>query len=216
MFITRRPQGHPPSNAGNAATVTVARDASSLPIQCLTSSQGSPYGPPSDMWAVGCVAYEMATFKTPFHAAKNLPDLCYRICNAEVRWSCTKGRRHHATYRHPVRCRLSTTACHCLLFSLDPCLFLELHGQTGIYPHAGIHICPHVLYAHTLYAVAGLRLSALRCACLLLQIAPIPDCYSSELSKIVYQMLDRCPKTRATAPEILETPMMQVTVTQKT
>lgn len=88
--------------------------------------EGSPYGPPSDVWAVGCVAYEMASFRTPFHAARNLPDLCYRICNAEV--------------------------------------------------------------------------------------APIPDCYSSELSEIVYRMLDRCPKTRATAQEILETPMMQAAI----
>ncbi|KAL8270930.1 hypothetical protein Esti_005142 [Eimeria stiedai] len=46
--------------------------------------EGSPYGPPSDMWAVGCVAFEMVTFRTPFHAAKNLADLCFRICNAKV------------------------------------------------------------------------------------------------------------------------------------
>ncbi|OEH74142.1 NEK kinase [Cyclospora cayetanensis] len=48
--------------------------------------KGSPYGPSSDVWAVGCVAFEMATFRTPFHQAKNLADLCYRICNAEIRF----------------------------------------------------------------------------------------------------------------------------------
>ncbi|KAL8426750.1 hypothetical protein Efla_002264 [Eimeria flavescens] len=86
--------------------------------------EGSPYGPPSDMWAVGCVAYEMASYRTPFHAARNLPDLCFRICNAKI--------------------------------------------------------------------------------------SPLSSFYSAELRDIIYQMLDKRPKTRATAADILETPMMQV------
>lgn len=85
--------------------------------------QGSPYGPPSDMWAVGCVAYELTTFKTPFHSAKNLADLCFKICNAHIE--------------------------------------------------------------------------------------PIPKIYSTELKDIIFSMLHRCPKKRATAAEILEKEPMQ-------
>ncbi|XP_026190198.1 serine/threonine-protein kinase Nek5 [Cyclospora cayetanensis] len=88
--------------------------------------KGSPYGPSSDVWAVGCVAFEMATFRTPFHQAKNLADLCYRICNAEI--------------------------------------------------------------------------------------PPIPSFYSSELNRIIGQMLIRCPTARASAAKILEMPMMQAAI----
>lgn len=88
--------------------------------------EGSPYGQASDVWAVGCVAYELTTFRTPFHEAKNLPDLCYRICNAEI--------------------------------------------------------------------------------------SPIPSIYSVELSRIIKSMLRRCPEKRATAAEILSTPLMQAAI----
>ncbi|PHJ25401.1 serine threonine protein kinase [Cystoisospora suis] len=45
---------------------------------------GKPYATASDMWAVGCVLYELATFKTPFHMATSLPDLCYKIQNMPI------------------------------------------------------------------------------------------------------------------------------------
>ena len=49
-----------------------------------------------------------------------------------------------------------------------------------------------------------------------LQISPIPSIYSVELSRIIKSMLRRCPVKRATAAEILSTPLMQVPVHPKT
>jgi len=40
--------------------------------------QGLEYGPKSDMWAAGCVLYEMMSLRKPFDA-ENLPSLVARI-----------------------------------------------------------------------------------------------------------------------------------------
>jgi serine/threonine protein kinase len=40
--------------------------------------QGLEYGPKSDIWAAGCVIYEMMSLRKPFDA-ENLPALVARI-----------------------------------------------------------------------------------------------------------------------------------------
>ena len=41
-----------------------------------------PYGPASDVWALGCILYEIATLEHPFDA-KNFPSLATKIVNTE-------------------------------------------------------------------------------------------------------------------------------------
>lgn len=42
------------------------------------------YSWPSDVWATGCLIYELATFKTPFHSTKGIQQLCYNIRYAPI------------------------------------------------------------------------------------------------------------------------------------
>ncbi len=41
-----------------------------------------PYNEKSDIWAIGCILYEMSTYKHPFNA-KNPASLCLKILTAE-------------------------------------------------------------------------------------------------------------------------------------
>ena len=41
-----------------------------------------PYGPASDVWALGCILYEVATLEHPFDA-KNFPALAQKIVHTE-------------------------------------------------------------------------------------------------------------------------------------
>ncbi|BAM39436.1 protein kinase [Theileria orientalis strain Shintoku] len=45
---------------------------------------GYKYGFPSDIWAVGCILYELCTFRTPFHGAKGIVELTRLINENEV------------------------------------------------------------------------------------------------------------------------------------
>ncbi|SBT70438.1 serine/threonine-protein kinase NEK4, putative [Plasmodium malariae] len=42
------------------------------------------YSWPSDVWATGCLIYELATFRTPFHSTKGIQQLCYNIRYAPI------------------------------------------------------------------------------------------------------------------------------------
>ena len=43
-----------------------------------------PYTAKSDIWALGCILYELCTLKKAFHA-KNLPGLLFKIINEKVK-----------------------------------------------------------------------------------------------------------------------------------
>ena len=43
-----------------------------------------PYGQPSDVWALGCIFYEVATLEHPYEA-KTFPSLAFKIINEDVR-----------------------------------------------------------------------------------------------------------------------------------
>ncbi|UVC54154.1 protein kinase [Theileria orientalis] len=45
---------------------------------------GHKYGFPSDIWAVGCILYELCTFRTPFHGAKGIVELTRLINENDV------------------------------------------------------------------------------------------------------------------------------------
>eukprot|EP00375_Theileria_parva_P003778 XP_766464.1 serine/threonine protein kinase Nek1 [Theileria parva strain Muguga] len=45
---------------------------------------GLSYGFPSDIWALGCIVYELCTFRTPFHNAKGIVELTRLINEQKV------------------------------------------------------------------------------------------------------------------------------------
>lgn len=45
-----------------------------IPTQC----EGKPYGPKSDIWALGCILYEMACLERTFEGS-NLPAVVNKI-----------------------------------------------------------------------------------------------------------------------------------------
>ncbi|CTQ40743.1 Protein tyrosine kinase [Babesia microti strain RI] len=46
--------------------------------------EGHDYNWPSDIWALGCLVYELSTFKTPYDGAKGMKQLCHMIRTKEI------------------------------------------------------------------------------------------------------------------------------------
>lgn len=67
-----------------ACTIAVARTQVGTPYYLSPElCQDKPYAWPSDIWAMGCILYEMCALKVPFDAA-NMPQLVQRITSNPV------------------------------------------------------------------------------------------------------------------------------------
>jgi NIMA (never in mitosis gene a)-related kinase len=67
-----------------ACTVAVARTQIGTPYYLSPElCQENPYTWPSDIWAMGCILYELCALKVPFDAA-NIPSLVEKICRGSV------------------------------------------------------------------------------------------------------------------------------------
>ena len=67
--------------AGHAAAAAASDATASVAVWLC---QGKPYSSAADIWALGCIMIEAATFELPFRGL-SFPELNRNICNAPVR-----------------------------------------------------------------------------------------------------------------------------------
>ena len=69
-----------PTSLKYNATVAACYGTLNLVLQC----EGKPYNEKSDMWALGCILYEMANLQKTFEGT-NLPALVNKIMKVNLR-----------------------------------------------------------------------------------------------------------------------------------
>ncbi|GFE54018.1 serine threonine kinase [Babesia ovis] len=120
---------------------------------------GQEYSWPSDIWALGCLTYELATFKTPFDGAKGMQQLVKHIKTSPIPdlpsiYSPELNALFKSMMFHDVRFRLSASellATAIMQTALRQMLKEAKHRSPTCTVDDGTHEGPHNEYLSTLH-----------------------------------------------------------------